>query len=333
MLTLTQAARTRIWGATALFLSGVCVASAAEALPKPGAARAAAVAATPSSKPARTGFWQSARDGWFWYVDPPAAEDPEDEQDALRSQAESAPSTQDVDLAAHKAFQQRLERATNAAVINPTDANVAEFLEAFAEMRRKASVFTDAAQVMAARMPWVDETAQGTRPTNPVAVRVFDQVQMETKDDLMRSLAQTHGIYFFFRGDCAYCHAQAPMLKQLAMKYGFTVFPISMDGGSLSFYSNAVRDNGMAAQVMEQLRIPQQHFQVPFTVLANPRTRELVPVGFGPMSADEMVERIAMVLKVQQVTVRPAQPALDVNQNLRAALGGSASFSTKGEIQ
>lgn len=238
-------------------------------------------------------YWRSSRDGWFWYQDPPA-----ENEEALPSRPEASPTTaQERDLASHKAFQQRLENALNAAVSNPSEDNLAEFLELWAQARRKASLFTDRAQLLAARMPWVDETLQGTRPPGAAALRVHDQVVAEQKDALMQRLAATHGLYFFFRSDCPYCHAHAPMLRQLERRYGFTVFAVSLDGQGLPMYPSPARDNGISAQVMQTLGIPEGHFQVPFTVLAEPRTRELLPIGFGPMTAAEMVDRIVMLLR------------------------------------
>jgi conjugal transfer pilus assembly protein TraF len=239
-------------------------------------------------------YWRSARDGWFWYQDPP----PLDEEPLARpAPAEPPLSPQELDLASHKALQQQLENALNAAVANPSEANLALFLEMWAQARRKASLFTDRAQLLAARMPWVDETSQGTRPPSAAAMRVHDQVVTDQKDALMQGLASTHGLYFFFRSDCPYCHAHAPMLRQLEQKYGFTVFPVSLDGKGMPMYPNPARDNGISAQMMQTLGIPEGHFQVPFTVLAEPRTRDVVPVGFGPMTAAEMVDRIAMLLR------------------------------------
>lgn len=246
----------------------------------------------------RSTYWQSMRDGWFWYQDPLPLDD--EPVSSPPPQGPKALTDQERDLAAHKDFQLRLENALNAAVSNPSEDNLVRFLELWAQARRKAALFTDNAQTLAARMPWVDETAQGTRPPNPAALRVFDQLQLEQKEDLMHQLAQTHGLYFFFRGDCAYCHAHAPMLKQFEQKFGFTVFAISLDGKGMPLYPQPARDNGMSQQVMQALRIPEQHFQVPFTVLANPRTHEVLPIGFGPMTATEMVDRIAMFVRSRQ---------------------------------
>ncbi|MBQ0961751.1 conjugal transfer protein TraF [Ideonella sp. 4Y11] len=262
----------------------------------------------------RGGYWQSHRDGWFWYQDPEMEpEKPPQAQPATPA----ALTADDRDLEEFKAFQQRLERSLNAAIINPNEANLGRFLELWAESRRKASTFTDLAQAVAMRMPWVDETAQGTRPPNPAAQRVFDQVQSQQNDDLMRSLSRTHGLYFFFRGDCAYCHAFSPMLKQFEQKYGFTVFAISMDGAGLPLFPRPARDSGQAARVMESLGIPAEQFQVPFTVLAQPGAREVLPVGFGPMTAGELVERIALLVRMRD------EPGSNAATPVMNSLGGS----------
>ena len=242
----------------------------------------------------QAGFFKSSRDGWFWYQNPPA---PEEAAPSVPAASPAEPA--DRDLAGMKKFQQSVQDSLDAAVYNPSERNVQRFLEIWAVSRRKASDFEEIARAAAVKMPWVDETAQGVRPTNPAAQRVFDQVTTERNDDLMRSLAKTHGLYFFFRKDCAYCHAFSPMLKQFERKYGFTVFPISLDGGGLPLYPRPMRDNGMVAAVMAKLGIPEGQFQTPFTVLAEPATQTMLPVGFGPMTADDMVERIAMLVRLQ----------------------------------
>jgi len=274
------------------------------------------------------GYWKSNREGWFWYQDPPALDKAIDERAVPQAPAMTA---EERDLAEFKEFQQRLERSLNAAIINPTEANLGRFLELWAESRRKASTFTDLAQAVAVKMPWVDETAQGTRPPNPAAQRVFDQVQAQENDTLMRSLSRTHGLYFFFRGDCAYCHAFSPMLKQFEQKYGFTVFAISMDGAGLPLFPRPARDNGQAARVMDSLGIPAEQFQVPFTVLAQPGAREVLPVGFGPMTAAELVERIALLVRMRD------DPGSNAATSVMNSLGGirqrAASVALRRDVQ
>jgi conjugal transfer pilus assembly protein TraF len=298
------AARSALTLGALLLVSTVCCSAGAEQqTPAKGSdarARPAVVAQAGGQVGGESKYWTRSREGWFWYEDPPAPVPAPEPAPVTPPAPKPLPIDDlDKDLDAFKLFQQRLERSLNAATQNPSEANVARFLELWAQARNKASMFTDVAQAVAVRMPWVDETAQGTRPTNPVAQRVFDQERKVEQEALMRSLSTTHGLYFFYRSDCPYCHAQAPMLKQLEVAFGFTVFAVSMDGGPMPGFPRAVRDNGLAAQVAQAIGMPAEQLQVPFTVLARPSTREVLPIGFGTMTAAEMVERIALVVRMR----------------------------------
>jgi conjugal transfer pilus assembly protein TraF len=247
----------------------------------------------------KAGYWGRDRDGWFWYQAPPSELVPEEPeaQAPLRPQPPLDPLQ--VDLAAHKRWKQELEDSVNAAVINPSPANLSRFLELYAQTRHKASQFTDAARAMVARMPWVDDSSQGVRPAQATAAKVHDQVQLQARNELIGRLGQSHGVFFFFRGDCPYCHAQAPLLKQLERKHGLTVFAISLDGRGIPLFERPVRDNGASRMVMQALSIPEGQFQVPFTVLANPSSREVLPLGFGVMTVQDMEERIELVMRMR----------------------------------
>lgn len=245
---------------------------------------------------------RNPREGWFWYQDPPAPKKPPKELPPKPAAGPATPAATPAanrDLAAFKDFQRRMEEALQMAVINPSEPNVLNYLSLWQESKQKASVFTDVAQAVAWRTPSVNDDFQGVRPTSPAATQVFDQQREEQQAATVIGLARTHGMFFFFRSDCPYCHAMAPMLKQFGAKYGMTIYPISMDGGGLPEYPQPQRDNGIAARLIAELGIPPEDFQVPFTVLARPGTREVLPVGFGVMSAAEMVERIDMVMKLR----------------------------------
>lgn len=254
-------------------------------------------------------FFKRAKEGWFWYADPPAPLAPAKVPKPPASLKLAPMTQQERDLVAFKAFQVKFEHALQAATQNPSERNVAHFLEVYAESRRKASVFSDTAQAVAVRMPWIDETFTGGRPSSPPAVRAFDSIRMQERDQLMLELSKSYGLYFFFRSNCAYCHVQAPMLKQFESKYGFTVFAVSLDGSSLPQFPGAMRDNGLASRMAQTLGIPMQHFVTPAVVLAQPSTGVVVPVGFGAMNMDEMVERISTVVRVRDRSAGQASRA------------------------
>lgn len=241
---------------------------------------------------------RNPREGWFWYQDPPAPNKPAPAP-LPKPVPAAAASPANRDLAAFKDFQRRMEQALQMAVINPSEANVLNYLTLWQESKQKASVFTDVAQAVAWRTPAVNDDFLGVRPTSPVATQLYDRQRDEGQAATVAELARTDGMFFFFRSDCPYCHAMAPMLKQFSARYGMTIFPVSMDGGALPEYPRPQRDNGIAARLMAELGIPAEDFQVPFTVLARPGTREVLPVGFGVMTAAEMVERIALVVNLR----------------------------------
>jgi conjugal transfer pilus assembly protein TraF len=272
------------------------------------AAAGSAASKQPDAEERELNYFKRSKEGWFWHEEiPPPVAPPEPAKPEPKP--EPPMSAQERDLVAFKAFQVAFERSMQAATQNPSEANVARFLELYAQARRKASMFGDSAQALAVRMPWIDETFSGGRPSAPSAMRAYDSIRMQDNDQLMLELAQTHGLYFFFRSNCAYCHVQAPLLRQFQSKYGFTVFAVSMDGSSLPQFPNAVRDNGLAASIAQTMGVPMQHFATPAIVLARPSTREVVPVGFGVMNMDEIVERIAMVVRVRDQGAGQATPS------------------------
>lgn len=248
-----------------------------------------------SSVPTPT--YQRGPEGWFWN------EDRQAEEEAKKNAQAPAPSTRESkdeqDLAAFTKFQKQVDEAMKIATINPTDENMKRFLSLLAESRRKAAVFTTTGVRVAALTPSVDDRYNGMnlRPPTPAATRVWDANVQQERSQRIQALAQTHGLFFFFRGDCQYCHAFAPLLKRFATKYGLAIFPISMDGGGLPDFPGAPSDNGMAGQIMDQLSIPREQFVVPFTVLAKPSTREVIPIGFGVMNEAELGERLDMFAK------------------------------------
>jgi len=77
----------------------------------------------------------------------------------------------------------------------------------------------------------LDELTQ--RPTATFAANLVNRQAGEAREAALRQLAQTAGVLFFFRSECPYCAAQAPLLQVLEARYGFVVQPVSLDGAPL----------------------------------------------------------------------------------------------------
>jgi len=219
-------------------------------------------------------YWRQHREGWFWYRDPlpPKPRPP------------SITPKKPKDLADFESLQQRLEELKRVAVMNPSDTNLLAYMRFQRMVMDKSQVFADRWQRLVWSAPDLDYGLSG-RPTNAMAINVFDDQQRDRDAQTVRTLAATHGLIFVFRGDCPHCHRFAPILKRFEEEFGFTVLAISMDGRSIPEYPNARPDNGMAARLNATA--------VPALYLTAPATRQIVPVGFGVMSMTDLVERIA----------------------------------------
>lgn len=237
--------------------------------------------------PETAAYWLRNREGWFWYRDPPAV---------LPRPAPRAPQPP-RELVEFEAMQKRLDDLKRIAVMNPTDANLTAYMRYQRMVMDKSERFAEHWQRLVWTVPDLDYGLTG-RPTNAMAISVFDEQQRDRQAQTVKRLAATHGLIFVFRGDCPHCHRFAPILKRFEQEFGFTVLAISMDGRAIPEYPNARPDNGMAARLNATA--------VPALYLTAPATREIRPVGFGVMSMTDLLERIAAL--AQDAPANPRQP-------------------------
>lgn len=237
----------------------------------------------------------SARRGWHFYQDPPADVD-EDEPPSPSTAQRPAPASQPpaeqsprrAELVEFERLQKRLEELRNVSIMRPTEDNVRRYMELEAAVVRRASYFADVAQRVAWAHPELDMTLEG-RPVNAQAIEVFDRRQMSERAASVKALGQDHVLLFFFRSDCPYCHAFAPTLAEFSARYGISIVAISVDGRGLVEFPDFRVDNGIGRRL--------QVNTVPTVFLARPGTGEIQPVGYGPLSESQLLERLAVAQK------------------------------------
>jgi conjugal transfer pilus assembly protein TraF len=223
-------------------------------------------------------YWRQHSEGWFWYRDPLPP------KPLTSSTAKKKPK----DLSDFESLQQRLEDLKRVAVMNPSDTNLLAYMRFQRMVMDKSQVFADRWQRLVWNTPDLDYGMTG-RPTNAMAINVFDDQQRDRDAQTVRSLAATHGLIFVFRSDCPFCHRFAPILKRFEQDFGMTVLAVSLDGGTLPDYPDAHRDNGIAARLNPSA--------VPALYLTAPARREIRPVGFGLMSMSDLLERVAALAR------------------------------------
>lgn len=242
-------------------------------------------------------YWSDAWRGWHFYEDPePDPQDRPAPSPKVVSPTAKPKATRPPELAEFERLQKTLDETRNIAIMRPTEANVRRYMELEARVVARASTFADVAQRVAWATPELDPTLQG-RPVNAKALEVFEQQQMSQRTENIGTLGRDHVLFFFFRGDCPYCHAFAPTLGAFEARYGIKVVAITIDGGTMPGFPDARRDNGIATTLKVS--------QVPAVYLAQPFTGKITPIGFGVLSEAQLLERIAIVSAQPSEAVPP----------------------------
>ncbi|WP_407277688.1 conjugal transfer protein TraF [Aromatoleum evansii] len=240
-------------------------------------------------------YWSDSWRGWHFYEDPPAAEH---ERPTLSEQAvSSAPASRAAELVEFERLQKTLEDTRNIAIMRPTEANVRRYMELESQVVARASYFADVAQRVVWATPELDPTLQG-RPVNAKALEVFEQTRQAGRSRAIADLGKDHVLFFFYRSDCPYCHAFAPILAAFQARHGIQVVAVGMDGGSMPGFPEARPDNGIATT----LKVT----QVPAVFLAQPFTGRITPIGFGVLSESQLLERLAIVSTPQGEAMLPS---------------------------
>lgn len=220
--------------------------------------------------------WQCNNPKFNWYCD--------DQAEAAPAPAQpTAPPKIDVTkMKTSKEVREALETLKDRAVMEPTEDNIKEYIAAQQHVFEKGSVFADTWRRVVWTTPDLDYSLR--RPVNNSAIRTFDSSRGRSEGDHLKGLAREHGLMFFFRSDCPYCHQLAPTLKMLSRQYGIEILPVSLDGKGLPDYPNPKQNTGQAKSLGVQ--------RVPAVFIASRKTGEMAPVGYGVMSEAEIINRI-----------------------------------------
>lgn len=232
-------------------------------------------------------IWRRADRGFNWY--------PPDEPPVRRKKA--PPVAPIVPLSAFdstKAINRHYEALKDIAVINPTEHNVYAFHKFKAEMLDQSQRFTAVSQRVVWQSPDID--FNNINPFVSFAQTDIRNASYQGERDQVAAIAQEYGLLFFYRSDCSYCHIQAPVLADLAQRFGIQVIPVSLDGGPIPGFANWRPDNGIARQVSAGRGIE----VTPTLYLVSRRTQEAIMLGSGVMGQDDIVRRI-LVFKTRSV--------------------------------
>ena len=258
---------------------------------------AAALAVLPAivlGDDAKPEWFRLHAEGWFWYVEPPPAEDapPPD------APVNAAPPIDLDPMAQVQQQREALERAMALAVLEPTAEHLRAYLQLNQALMAQSQAFAETWKQVVWTTPSLDHGL--VSPTGAAARTQADLKAAEQRTQFAAA-AGRYGLLFFFRGDCPFCHQFAPVLSRFATDHGFTVIPVSLDGGVLPEYPQP-RSNFDAAARLEVSAYPAVY-------LLDPATRKVAPAVFGAVGYSELAQRLSAAVAALE---DQAQGDLDV---------------------
>ncbi|MDF0544646.1 conjugal transfer protein TraF [Sphingobium sp. H39-3-25] len=214
---------------------------------------------------------------WFYCAKP--------KPPAAKEQSQQAPATSAAERMA--AITKQLDELKARAILEPSEDNVIAYVRFQREQLDRASTFSDTWQRALWQNPDLDYTLQ--RPVSTIGKRAWLDNRKADRDAVLTNLSQRYGLFYFYAQSCGACELFAPILKSVADSHRMAVMAVSMDGGPNREFPNYVVDSGQRAR----MGVPGN--QTPALVLFDTQTKRTIPVGYGVLSADEIMDRIFML--------------------------------------
>lgn len=190
------------------------------------------------------------------------------------------------------AISSQLEELKAQAILDPSPDNVTAYVRFQREQLDRSSLFADVWQRALWQDPGLDYTLQ--RPVSTLGKRAWLDQRKGDRDLAMMQLSQRYGVFYFYSSACGACDIFAPILKSVSDRYGLSVLAVSMDGGPNASFPNYLVDNGQ----YERLGLGSDR-QVPALVLFDAVAKRPMPIGYGILSQDEIVDRVFQLTQVQ----------------------------------
>lgn len=271
-------------------------------------------------------FYNRKAEGWFWYKEqipetPKAIEPPEPAALIdIQKQPKKNPATESIKVEgpvhfSASWFRENLPKYKDLAWNNPTVANLRNYLYLQRYALDRSEQFSDAAEMAVVGDPFLDEESR--RPSATFASQKLDRWAGLAKNSLVHKIAQHAGIFFFFESNSDTSRIQAPVLKMLAIREGFTIFPISVDGNPLpgALFPNFKTDNGQANKLGAKV--------FPALYLVS-KDREVEPIAQGVLSLADLKHRIILVARrrgwVSEEEFNKTKPIINLENNVAALL-------------
>ncbi|HUD90315.1 conjugal transfer protein TraF [Sphingobium sp.] len=189
------------------------------------------------------------------------------------------------------AITEQLDELKARAILEPTTENLTAYMHYQREQLDRASTFADVWGRAVWQNPELDYTLE--RPINSLGKQTWLADRKAAKASAMKALAQRYGVFYFYASACSACRVFSPIIRSLSDQYGLEVMAVSMDGGPNETFPRYAVDTG------QYERMGLTGNQVPALVLFDTQTRRPIPIGYGLMAGDEVMDRIFTLTRTE----------------------------------
>ncbi len=224
-------------------------------------------------------YCQDRHLGTWFYCERPKAEE-------LDTAAAPVPPAQ---TAAEKldAITAELRELKARAILEPTPGNVTAYIRFQRAQLDRASLFGDVWQRALWQKPELDYTLE--RPVGTVAKQQWSDARKVERDQALDRLGARYGLFYFFAQSCGACRVMSPIVKAVADTHHLTVRAISTDGGPSETFPRYTVETNQRARMGLTAKV------TPAVVLFDSATQTAIPIGYGIIAADELMERIFLL--------------------------------------
>ena len=221
-------------------------------------------------------YCQNRKLGYWFYCEKPKA--------ARKSERQAPPPNAVSRLDAITAELRELKAR---AILEPTNENVTAYVRFQRAQLDRASLFSDVWQRAIWQDPDLDYTLQ--RPVSTLGKRQWQDARTSERNNVMQNLGRRYGLFYFFAQSCGACEVMSPIVQSVAGTWSITVRAISTDGGPSRHFPNYTVETTQRSKMGLEPKI------TPAVVLWDAELRRAIPIGYGVMSADELLDRIYLL--------------------------------------
>ncbi len=176
------------------------------------------------------------------------------------------------------------EEALNTSILNPTQQNILHERMLAIIYMDMAQKYQERAQMVVSHNPKINYMLR--HPVDDAALKLQENINDKQRDARIKKLTKTHGLFFFYAGNCAHCRAFAPTIKRFADMFGFEVIAISLDGVGLPEFPNFKKNSGQA----EKLGVK----SLPAVFAIDPRNgpQQSILLSYGNVSVAELTHKL-----------------------------------------